>query len=445
MSYCCALQSDPVLVQTFTNETESQYCNCAVEGECTVPTTSSQYGAKSVQSEDGTFLAVSAPDFNDHGAVYVYRRFQNGTKCPSAPFNQYKLQQLLLPLNADGTAIDNLAASSRFGDSLAMSFNGRRLVIGAPRYNTTLGKVYVYDLQGCSRCYAFSNSLLPEQFNDDGEPIADPSNLFGTSVAISGNGQVIAASASTDNIEFKFKAVYQYQFQTLFCSKFDGGFVFVQKQTVTVDNPNATIVGAWLSFTENGNTLVVGLPIRVQVGPDPATFDGLVKVFRRVNNCSKNWLDVQTIVEQSDTLVPQGYFGTNVFVAPNGKELFVYSFNGFQSAVYIYKLNKETKQYDFVEFLITANSISTFFQETVMLVSNSTCLIFTLDQSTGAFQIFQKVGVDGTYVLNENLLVSPTPTTNTFGVGASISGNGKVLFAGRGDGAVGYAFGIKRA
>ena len=81
-------------------------------------------------SSDGSFLAVGSMNNSAPGMVQVY---------------QYTTEW-----NQIGNNIVGTMNSDMFGASVALSFDGSRIVIGAPRYNSWLGRVKVYEWNGFS-------------------------------------------------------------------------------------------------------------------------------------------------------------------------------------------------------------------------------------------------------------------------------------------------------
>ena len=90
-----------------------------------------------------------------------------------------------------GSTINGEAGSDLFGTSVALSLDGTILAVGAPRNDDTASD------SGSVRVYQYSNSSWTQLGSDiNGEAGSD---LFGTSVALSSNGTILAVGAPINN------------------------------------------------------------------------------------------------------------------------------------------------------------------------------------------------------------------------------------------------------
>jgi len=127
-------------------------------------------------SGDGTRLAVGSPD--SLGQVYVYL-FDGEWKDESA-----NLVELIVN-KTHAENITNLTETYDFGFSLALSYNGRFLIIGCPQIES--------NSSGLSVVYQYSNGL----WMSHGDLLSGVENgeMFGYSVAINVDGSFIAIGA----------------------------------------------------------------------------------------------------------------------------------------------------------------------------------------------------------------------------------------------------------
>jgi FG-GAP repeat len=127
-------------------------------------------------SQDGSTIVVGAPSTYTFGVgnVYVFTR-------PASGGWQNATAQ---------TATLNVGSANGFGLSLAVSANGGAIVVGAPVYGSTNGTAYVFDRP--SGGWQDSSSPAAVLTASDGAP----NDRFGDSVAISGDGRTVVAGAS---------------------------------------------------------------------------------------------------------------------------------------------------------------------------------------------------------------------------------------------------------
>ena len=171
---------------------------------------------------DGSQVFVGTPIINTFvGAVYAYTP-ANGNWASATP----------VPLDVSG-----IPQHSNFGSAIAVASNGQTLVVGATAASnggTTPGKVYVYSL---------SNGSWGSPLGLSNTGVANGSEL-GTSVAVSSNGQVVAAGAPQAN------NVYVYT-QT---NGSWGGPVALPVPSGAASNGNSVAISA------NGTEILAGAP-----------------------------------------------------------------------------------------------------------------------------------------------------------------------------------------
>jgi hypothetical protein len=216
------------------------------------------FGWGSAVSSDGSTLAVAAPGWHaSAGSVYVFVRESSVWK------QQAQLQ---------GRSTE---AGDRLGESLALSANGNTLIVGAPLEDSAAtgvngdqqsnaspssGAVYVFVRAGSS----WSQEAFLKASN------TDPGDNFGFSVAVSADGNTLAAGApledsGTTRVNGAEKAN----------NAIDAGAAYVFARTGSTWSQQAYIKapntdpGDWLGYalalSGDGNTLAVGAPLEDSV------------------------------------------------------------------------------------------------------------------------------------------------------------------------------------
>jgi hypothetical protein len=229
-----------VLVRDSTSWTQQAYIKASNPGLGDV------FGYAIALSGDGNTLAVGAPledsaatgiDGNqadntaiDAGAVYVFTRA--GTTWS---------QQAYIKAS-------NTTAGDQFGSSLALSADGTTLAVGAPIAASSTGEAYVFVRVGVT----WSQQALLRASN------ADPNDQFGTSLAVSDDGNTLAIGAAgeasgtgnpTDNSQPDSGAVYVFVRSGTWAQQ------AYLKGTPAV---GGDFVGQSVALTPDGNTLAAG-------------------------------------------------------------------------------------------------------------------------------------------------------------------------------------------
>jgi FG-GAP repeat len=256
------------------------------------------FGSSVALSADGAILAVGAtgesskndqPDDNSQmsaGAAYVFafdgsNWLQQSYIKPSAPVGMIQ-----------------------FGAAIALSGDGSHLAVGVARL-ATFGEVYVF---------AHSGSAWPQQLRYQS---TDPNTGFGSSVALSRDGSLLAVGAGRDSVDAP------------------GGAVFTFTRTDTTWSARSTPLkpdragdgddfGHSVSLSADGNLLAVGAALENGNGKgidgDPAsvgTIDsGAVYLFTRSGTA---WLQ-QTYVKACNTATG-AQLGGSVALSPDGSTL----------------------------------------------------------------------------------------------------------------------------
>jgi hypothetical protein len=127
-------------------------------------------------SGNGLTIAFGAPDANSsNGLVFLY----------SKSGNTVTFTRALAPTDGSGSG-------QQFGAAVALNLLGNVLVVGSPSDTDTGGEgyVYVFDKRGST----WSQTARIRPTDDSGF-----SRVFGKSVAVSGNGNVMVAGSGSSN------------------------------------------------------------------------------------------------------------------------------------------------------------------------------------------------------------------------------------------------------
>lgn len=289
------------------------------------PGASDSFGNAVALSGDGNTLAVGAQWESDSattidaapfsGAVYVFTRTAS---------NWSEQARIKAP---------NIDQSDLFGGAVALSADGNTLAVGAvgedSSTNTNLndntmlnpGAVYVYTRSG-GIWSPFSYIKASNVGNDD---------LFGTAVALSGDGKTLAVGArnedstsaldQTDNAASNAGAVYLYTLNNL-------GTAWLQQAYIKASNagPDDSF-GSSVALSHNGNTLVVGAPgegsnavgVEGDQGNDVLPFSGAVYLFTR----SSDVWSQQAYIKASNTGADDAFGADSPGLSDDGNTLAV--------------------------------------------------------------------------------------------------------------------------
>jgi hypothetical protein len=220
----------------------------------------------------------------DCGAAYVFTR-SGGV---------WSFQTKLMPSDP--------ATFKDFGFSVALSADGTRALIGAPRGETCpdLGI-------SCGAAYSFVDSggvWMEEDKLTQSDP--EMTEFFGSSVALSSDASIALIGATFDHCgPQSCGAAYIF---------FRGGAVWTEQQklTPTVPQPGSGF-GTSVALSATGDTAMIGAPgyppVELPAGPEPGLFYGAAFIFQRSGG---TWL------EQHAFLDIYGSGGTSVDLSDSG-------------------------------------------------------------------------------------------------------------------------------
>ena len=146
------------------------------------------FGTSVACSADGNTLCVGDSYANDSGEAYLYRYAEN----------TWTIESTFTPVNG--------AAYDYFGSDIDMSSDGRRVYIGAKSQDihaSNGGMAYFFEYNNGS--WDRFESLIQESFSNIDQ--------FGSGVAVSGNGRIIAAGCKqSDTFDTDAGNVFFYTF-----------------------------------------------------------------------------------------------------------------------------------------------------------------------------------------------------------------------------------------
>lgn len=255
--------------------------------------TGAMFGQAVAMSGDGKTCAVGCPiDKNSFaqtgaGAVYVF--------VLDTTSGVWTKQSRLLPVDISGTV-------SNSGISVALSDNGNVLAIGSSYNNWSgagaVGTVSIYERTGTS--WVLKDTLHPNTF------VA--SLYFGTSVALSSDGAVVAVGAHNDTQTVGASgAVYIFTR--------DGDLWSQTTKLVNTVSGTSEQFGEHVVLSGDGKTCVVGAKNFLNTAQNQ--YNGAVYVF--YNNAG-TWVKERIVDDMPTT---NDYFGSSVAISKDGTKLVI--------------------------------------------------------------------------------------------------------------------------
>lgn len=213
------------------------------------------FGVAVAISADGNTIVAGAPGHavgttEYPGAAYVFVKPCNVSFCGWVTNTQTAMLYATDGKNGDG-----------FGGSVAVSADGETIVVGARHH--TFGAGYT-NREGTA--YVFVNPHVaggwpPSKWQDAELEASDraASDAFGTSVAISGNGGVIAVGAPNHRV-----AGHSYQGEAYVFLRTSSGWSGIRQENsrLTASDGAANDEFGHVAISEDGNRLAVGAPYR---------------------------------------------------------------------------------------------------------------------------------------------------------------------------------------
>jgi uncharacterized repeat protein (TIGR01451 family) len=218
---------------------------------------------------------------------------------------------------ADRLDLEELAREGdRFGSSVAVSHDlscvegesmiDRVLVAGAAQASTkgTLsGAAYVFVQDACSKRWGAEPVLKLPKPDDD----TNAFDGYGYSVAVSGNGGVIAIGAPLhDGLQGNAGAVYVYE-------RADATWTLRAKLTAEEDAEQNDQLGTALALSSDGEVLIAGAP-----QPNPATEPRGKAYVYQYDSANRKYLRSKLIPMEDQRQRPFDFFGFAVSLSSNG-------------------------------------------------------------------------------------------------------------------------------
>jgi hypothetical protein len=238
-------------------------------------------------SDDGTRLVVAAQKNDGNGGT--------GADCGQVrvfDWNESASDWVLLD-----NAIYGLVAGDEFGDSVAVSADGSRLVVGASLALSGVGEVRVFDLPPADDLSGFFRKMGAAV---SGEAAGD---AFGAASAISADGARVAIGApGNDGGGAEAGSVRVYDWD---------GFAWSQAGA-DIDGAAGDGLGNALAMSDDGSRIVIGGDLSDSGGAD----SGVVKVY--------DWSGSAWSQTGSSLVGAAGdYFGTSVDMSADGSRIIV--------------------------------------------------------------------------------------------------------------------------
>jgi hypothetical protein len=240
---------------------DSEYGSWVQRGDILTGAARSAYGLSVALSGDGSILAVGAPLWTgsetNQGGVYIYD-WDDG--------DEEWVQR------GDVIVASDAAEADQFGQSVAFSYGGSTLVIGAAYRDgsgTSQGGVYVYDWDEVEEEWVQRGDVLVA---------GDAANydLFGSSVALSSAGAILAVGAyQWEGTATNQGGVYVYDWDEVEEEWVQRGDVLVAGDAAEADR-----FGESVAMSQYGTVIAVGAPRWETTAVD----DGVVYVFDAVTD-----------------------------------------------------------------------------------------------------------------------------------------------------------------
>ena len=251
----------------------------------------SRFGSSVAISSDGKVLAIGATDarneFGDAtGAVYLYGISSAGGSGVSQTFLQ---------------AIHGESAGDFFGGAIAMSEYGNHIVIGSRAEGGLVGAMRVYERK---------NPSIVNDWTPMGDAIVGetPSGQAGWSVAISGDGNIVAMGAPKGGNGGGAVEAFKYGLNSSLA------LVWLPHGSVVMGPALDEAAGYSISLSHNGRIIAIGSP--KASNPIGAPFSGKTSVY---SFTGIGWMKVSEIFGDAASDID----GTSVALSGDGKVLVV--------------------------------------------------------------------------------------------------------------------------
>jgi hypothetical protein len=304
------------------------------------------------------------------------------------------------------TTANTLSVGDRFGSAIAMAAYGNIAIVGSPIENSNVGAAYVYELE---------NNIWIEKTRLTGtHPTSNANGKFGTTVAISADGNIVAVGAP--GINSNVGAIYIFR-------KINNTWI-QEKLLVPFNNTGAAQMGSSLSMAANGAIIATG-------GFADQSNNGAVWLYQFKDN---DWGIVQTKL-QPTSAVGSSQFGSSVQLSADSSTIVVGGLadNSFRGAFWIFKreasgiynlLNSKMVPTQMVGSAQVGTAIAVDSKGQTIAVSGSRD-----DNNKGAVWIYS-LQTDGSYTQTNKIINVQTTANPQFGNAVAINAQGSVLIVG---------------
>lgn len=219
------------------------------------PSAVDRFGSQVKLSRDGEFLLVQSPETqpisgqSDSGVVYVYKKSNTLLTGITAGEPRYWiLKQALSEFNQ---------LNGQFGNSLGISDDYKTIAIGMKRKNlyseTGTGSVAIFDKNLNSDRWEITEYLT-------GSRATNANDNFGSTLALSANGQVLVVGAPNDESDLPNQSGLVYVYDRRTSNRVGNDFVEVGVVTAFYSNNSEDNYGYSVSLTKDGSFFVGGSP-----------------------------------------------------------------------------------------------------------------------------------------------------------------------------------------
>ena len=373
---------------------------------------SDRFGTSVSMSSDGNSVIVGAnyddiSSNSDQGSAYIYK-YNSGT----SSWDETKL------IASDGGAGD------LFGYSVAISGDGNKVIVGAYG-DDTLGSNPTPSDSGSAYIYKYNSGTSSWDETKLTASDAAAGDLFGYSVAMSadGNSVVVGAKYVDDNGTNSGSAyIYKYNSGT---SSWD------ETKLTASDAASGDIFGQSVAMSGDGNKVIVGAP----EDDDNSQDDSGSAYIYKYNSGTDSW--DETKLTASDA-AESDYFGYSVSMSGDGNSVVVGAYsdddNGTESgSAYIYKYNSGTSSWDETKLTASDAAADDNFGISVAMSGGGNKVIvgaYADDNSqynSGSAYIYKYNS--GTWD-ETKLTASDAAVSDFFGISVAMSGDGNSVIVG---------------
>jgi hypothetical protein len=197
------------------------------------PQIGDEFGRSVAISKDDSTIVIGAPGRGkNRGAVYLFKRPENG----------WTNTRTLYALEGD-----DLKSGDRYGQSVAVSDDGKTVVVGAPGANNGKGKIYI-----------FTNVTAGDQLSFDKTHMVNTSdyNSLGITIDLSANGKIMAAgSTGIDNSGFFIV------FEAYTSNWSDYSEIYKLNGRPDIAEEKGSLLGYHFDLHDNGKRVLLGAPL----------------------------------------------------------------------------------------------------------------------------------------------------------------------------------------